>query len=103
MEAKDFRNRVIKEGAYVKYLGTSTSGIANEICEKRGKTWVKIDKTGLYYLSELLILIDGCENPSERKSKEKNLDNILKPSKNYKRATSTEISDHTDGPGYGGG
>jgi hypothetical protein len=103
MEPKDIRNRVIKEGGHVKYLGTNTTGVVEDICFKGEKTWIKIDKTGLYYLSEYLMVVEPLEDHLKIKNSKKDIINLLKPSKNFKNATSTEISDHNDGPGYGGG
>ena len=99
MEAKDFRQRIIKLGSNVKYLGTRTTGRVQQITVKGEHAWIKMDSTGLFYRSDYLILIDG-DMDLNKKSKE------LTPGekvKKLKRISPTEISDHGDGPGYGGG
>jgi hypothetical protein len=99
MEAKDFRQRIIKEGSYIKYLGTRTTGRVQQIKMKGDHAWIKMDSTGLFYRSDYLILMDEDLDL-------KNNDRELNPHekiKKIKRILPTEISDHGDGPGYGGG
>ncbi|MEN6330001.1 MAG: DUF2098 family protein [Methanobacteriaceae archaeon] len=98
MEVKDFRQQVIKKGSYVKYLGTRTTGKVQQIRLEGEHAWIKIDSTSLYYRSDYLLLIEA----------DLNLKTIKEPTphekiKKIKKILSTEISDHGDGPGYGGG
>jgi len=98
MEAKDFRERTIKNGSTVKYMGTSTRGKVQDIKVRNDKTWIKIDSTGLYYRSDyLLVIYDeiNLKSPRDEKPHEK--------IKKLKKIAPTQISDHGDGPGYGGG
>jgi hypothetical protein len=98
MEAKDFRQRIIKKGSQVKYLGTRTTGRVQQIRVEGEHVWIKIDTTGLFYRSDYLLLVEG--ESLEKCAKE--LDPHEKIRK-LKRIAPTEISDHGDGPGYGGG
>jgi hypothetical protein len=98
MEAKDFRQRIIKKGSQVKYLGTRTTGRVEQIRLEGEHAWIKMDSTGLLYRSDYLLLIDGeglekCAQEVDPHEKVRKL----------KRIAPTEISDHGDGPGYGGG
>ncbi len=49
------------KGDIVKYTPTSTVGKVLDIKEQDGKVWVKLDKTGLYYLIETLVPADASE------------------------------------------
>lgn len=55
MEAKDFRQRTIKKGSIVKYLGTLTTGRVQQIRAEGEHAWIKMDSTGLFYRSDYLI------------------------------------------------
>jgi hypothetical protein len=99
MEAKDFRQRIIKEGARVKYLGTRTTGRVQQIMVEGEHVWIKMDSTGLFYRSDYLLLVDGDLDLKKNNRKLNAQEKIEK----LKRIAPTEISDHGDGPGYGGG
>lgn len=98
MEAKDFRQQIIKLGSNVKYLGTRTTGRVQQITVKGEHAWIKMDSTGLFYRSDYLILMD--EELDLKISKKLNPHEKIKK---IKRILATEISNHGDGPGYGGG
>lgn len=98
MEAKDFRQQIIKLGSNVKYLGTRTTGRVQQITVKGEHAWIKMDSTGLFYRSDYLILMD--EKLDLKISKKLNPHEKIKK---IKRILPTEISNHGDGPGYGGG
>jgi hypothetical protein len=102
MEIWDVRNKMITKGAMVRYVGTHTRGKVDRIRIKNGVHWMRIDSTGLYYRAEYLEVIDWVENKKELKS-HREVNRNIALSKGLKRATSTQISDHPDGPGYGGG
>ncbi len=101
MEAKDCRNRIIKIGSAVRYIGTCTMGSAEEIHVRKCETWIKLNSTGLFYRSDYLELVDQL--PFKEKRVEKNLKEKILQSRGVKKSAATQISDHTDGPGYGGG
>ncbi|MEG3223974.1 MAG: hypothetical protein BME94_00230 [Methanobacteriales archaeon Met13] len=98
MEAKDFRQRIIKMGSQVKYLATSTTGTVQDIQVEGENTWIKIDSTGLYYRSDYLLVVEGTVLKKVRKEQKPH-----EKIKKLKKITPTEISNHGDGPGYGGG
>jgi hypothetical protein len=102
MVARDYRNRIIEQGAFVQYVGTKTRGIVDKISTKNSETWIRINSTGLFYRSDYLVLLDPEEQPI-KKSKTITIKDKIIHSKNYRKIAPTEISDHTDGPGYGGG
>ncbi|MDO5835156.1 MAG: DUF2098 family protein [Methanobacterium sp.] len=105
MEAKDCRNRIIKIGSTVRYIGTRTVGVAAEIQVHQLLTWIKLDSSGLLYRSDYLELVDNL--PLKRKLVAKNHNESYKErifsSRMFNKPAATQISDHTDGPGYGGG
>ncbi|MDI6643921.1 MAG: DUF2098 family protein [Methanobacteriaceae archaeon] len=102
MNVLDIRNKKIKVGSKVKYLGTNTHGTVEEICLKNNVYWVMIDSTNLYYLPNHLEVINY-----KKKDKSSFYSNNLKQNllriKSIKKSMDTQISDHGDGPGYGGG
>lgn len=99
MEAKDLRQRSIKKGARVKYLGTRTTGRVQQIMVEGEHVWIKMDSTGLLYRSDYLLLVDSDLDLKKNDRKLNTQEKIEK----LKRIAPTEISDHGDGPGYGGG
>lgn len=105
MDILDINGRKIIKGTTLKYLRTRTIGKAEDIRFDCGEAWIRLDSTGLYYLSEYLRVIEPLEKIKKRKKstpKEKFILNISK-SKKQNKSTSNVISDYPDGPGYGGG
>ena len=51
----------MQTGDIVKYLPTSTVGKVVATKEMDGKVWVKLDKTGLYYVADTLVPADESE------------------------------------------
>lgn len=51
----------MKVGDLLKYTPTATVGKVTDIRERDGKTWVRLDFTDLYYVSDLLIPADPSE------------------------------------------
>jgi hypothetical protein len=100
MIARDYRNRIIEHGAFVQYVGTRTRGVVDKISTKNSKTWIRIDSTGLFYRS--LVLLDPEEQPL-KKTETTSIREKVMHSKKIRKIAPTEISDHNDGPGYGGG
>ncbi|MGC9517954.1 MAG: DUF2098 family protein [Methanomicrobiales archaeon] len=103
MDVLDIRNKKIQLGSQVKYVGTNAHGIVEDICIKKGVPWVLIDSTNLYYLSNYLEVVNYDVKVKSRYSSKKDFKKNLLKRKIIKDAFSTEISDHGDGPGYGGG
>ncbi|NYB52017.1 MAG: DUF2098 family protein [Methanobacteriaceae archaeon] len=102
MDAKDLREKIIEKGSIVRYIGTNTIGKADKILEKDSQIWIRIDSSGLFYRSDYLELLKEEELP-QKKSFQKSIKEKVLISKNLKRVAPTQISDHGDGPGYGGG
>ena len=74
------------KGDVVKYSPTSTVGKIVDIKEEDGKTWIKLDTSGLYYVASTIQPADPSEYKTtsfkERKFKEygnkKNIDDLEK-------------------------
>ena len=86
----------------MQYVGTRTRGVVDKISTKNSKTWIRIDSTGLFYRSDYLVLLDPEEQPMEKTEIKSIRDKVIH-SKKIRKISPTEISDHNDGPGYGGG
>lgn len=99
MEVKDFRQRTIKKGAQVKYLGTRTTGKVQQIRLQGEHAWIQMDSTGLFYRSDYILVIEGDLNLKKNREEHNPHEKVRK----LKKILPTEISDHGDGPGYGGG
>ena len=98
MEVLDIYGRQICRNMQVKYVRTHTTGNVNDILVKDDVAWIKLDSNGLYYRSDYIEVIENIEvyiKPDKKKKR-------LKSGK-FGVANPTVISDHADGPGYGGG
>ncbi|MGL4670040.1 MAG: DUF2098 domain-containing protein [Methanobacteriaceae archaeon] len=62
MESLDARGKSIELGAYVRYTGTGTSGIVEDIKFKDQKTWIKLENNDLLYLSDYLEIVSKSES-----------------------------------------
>ena len=51
----------MEKGDIVKYTPTSTVGKVTDTKEMDGKVWVKLDRTGLYYVADALVPADASE------------------------------------------
>lgn len=51
----------MEKGDVAKYLPTSTVGRVEDVMERDGRVWVKLDRTGLYYAAETLTPADPKE------------------------------------------
>ncbi|WP_299522649.1 DUF2098 domain-containing protein [uncultured Methanobrevibacter sp.] len=67
----DARNKEITLGSHVRYVDTGTIGKVSDIKEESNISWVKIDKTNLWYLADKLELL----NDEDLKSKNLSDDN----------------------------
>jgi hypothetical protein len=100
----DCHGKPLSVGNEVLYLGTHTFGRIEEISITDGVNWVKIDTTGLYYRSEYLELIKSPKSTNQKAiSKNEPIIQKIIRSKQTKHTQEAKISDHPDGPGYGGG
>jgi len=102
MNVLDIRNKKIRVGSKVKYVGTNTHGTVEKICLKNSVYWVLLDSTKLYYLPNHLEVINYNKKVKDSFSSKDLKKNLLRI-KSVKNSIATEISDHGDGPGYGGG
>lgn len=105
MELFDFKGRKITKGTTLKYLRTSTTGIAEDIRFDCGEAWIRLDSTGLYYHSEYLRVVKPVKEINKRNNSptpHKLVHQIFKSKKKLKESPNM-ISDYPDGPGYGGG
>ncbi|MCK9323001.1 MAG: DUF2098 family protein [Candidatus Methanomethylophilaceae archaeon] len=63
------------EGDVLKYMPTLTVGKVTDIRDKGGKTWVKLDRTNLYYDVSFLQSVDESEyKASSFKERERSID-----------------------------
>ena len=53
--------KAMEKGDVAKYLPTSTVGRVEDVMERDGRVWVKLDRTGLYYAAETLTPADPKE------------------------------------------
>jgi Uncharacterized protein conserved in archaea len=98
MEVLDIHGKPIYRKMQVKYVRTHTTGNVSDILVKKDVAWIKLDSNGLYYRSDYIEVIENIEvyiNPNKEKKR-------LKSGK-FGVSNPTVISDHADGPGYGGG
>ena len=54
----DARDKELAIGNHVRYVDTGTIGEVVDVKTENGIDWVKIDKTGLWYRSKLVELLD---------------------------------------------
>ncbi len=82
-------------GDFAKYLPTSTVGKITEVKEADGRTWVRLDYTGLYYDSEYLTPASESEySPISYKEREKKFEGRMQSVEEAaKTAREVDISD----------
>ncbi len=96
MEILDINGKQIHNDLQVKYIRTHTTGNVIDILVKEDTVWIKLDSSGLYYRSDYIEIIEKAYiKPDKKKNK-------LSSGK-FDVANPAMISDHADGPGYGGG
>lgn len=98
MEIKDINGKQICSGLHVKYIRTHTTGKVNDILVKEDTVWIKLDSSGLYYRADYIEVIENNDAYIKLDKKKKR----VKPGK-FGVTNPAVISDHADGPGYGGG
>jgi len=104
MEMLDFKNQKIMVGSTVRYVGTHTEGKVNKICKRNGFFWVGMESTELYYRADHVEVVEPKKVTYKQSISEiENIKDKVAKLKFYKVVVNTEISEHGDGPGYGGG
>ncbi|WP_292462014.1 DUF2098 domain-containing protein [Methanolobus sp.] len=73
LEALDINGNPLMVGAAVRYLNTGTTGRVLDIKKDDEGIWAQIDTTGLYYIVDVLLIIDPGEL-KEKKEAEKGMD-----------------------------
>ena len=74
MVVLDARDKPINIGFQVRYVNTGTIGEVIELKLEDDIGWVKLDKTGLWYVSNLLEVLDEKDLKEIRKLGEKEVD-----------------------------
>ena len=97
MEIRDINGKQICIGLQVKYIRTHTTGNVNDILVN-DNVWIKLDSSGLYYRADYIGVIKNNDAYIKLDKKKKR----VKPGK-FGITNPAVISDHADGPGYGGG
>ncbi len=97
MEILDINGKQICKDLQVKYIRTHTTGKVTDILVKEDTVWIKLDSSGLYYRIDYIEVIENNEIYIKPKTKKR-----LKSGK-FGVTNPAVISDHADGPGYGGG
>ncbi len=87
----------------VRYIGTLTVGKVDKIYYDNCQSWIRMDSSGLLYRSDYLEVLAEDEIPPIKHVVKKSIKEKLLCSKGLKKVAPTQISDHNDGPGYGGG
>lgn len=79
----------------MKYVPTSTVGKVTEVRERDGKTWIRLDFTGLFYDQTCLEPTDESEyTPVAYKDREKKFEGRMQSIKDIEDATrEVDISD----------
>jgi len=99
METFVLNGKQISPGLMVKYTRTHTVGRIEEIKSENDAVWIKIDKSGLYYRSEYIEVVEGKDAYISREKPKR----IKNKSEKFDIEIPVEISDTTNGPGVGGG
>lgn len=79
MVVVDARDKPINIGYYVRYVNTGTIGEVTELKLVDDVGWVRLDKTGLWYVSNLLEVLDEKDLKEKRtygENKEIDIDTI---------------------------
>ncbi|RBQ24472.1 hypothetical protein ALNOE001_01190 [Candidatus Methanobinarius endosymbioticus] len=90
MEIKDAREKTIEIGSYIRYTGTGTTGKVVDLkTDEDEDQWVKIDDPNLWYLNEVVELID------EKDAKNKEFDDHKKFNVDDLKDIENELEDAT--------
>lgn len=79
----DARDKEIIIGTQVRYTDTGTIGEVTEIKEEDGTSWVKLDKTNMWYVSNFVEVLDEKDikettTKNEENDKEIDIDDLKK-------------------------
>lgn len=80
----DAREKEINVGNQVRYTETGTIGEVLEIKEENNTSWVKIDKTGMWYVSDLVEVLDEKDMKETTSYKENTKDVDIEDIKKFK-------------------
>ena len=94
-ELQSSRDDRVKVGDIAKYVPTSTVGKVTEVREREGKTWIRLDYTGLYYDLDHLEPTDESEyTPVAYKEREKRFEGRMQSVKDVEdTAREVDISE----------
>ena len=89
------RDDRVKVGDIAKYVPTSTVGKVTEVMERDGKTWIKLDFTGLFYdLAHLEPAPESEYSPVAYKDREKRFEGKMQSVKDVEdTAREVDISE----------
>jgi len=94
IEAFDLAGSPLKVGNMVLYNATGTRGTVTELMSDKEGTWAFVDKTNLYYKTEVLKKIERSEE-KERIEKHFTLDEVNQALEKQKEFVPTEM-DHSN-------
>ncbi len=94
IEAFDSAGSQVKVGSTVVYGATGTRGIVTELMSDEEGTWALVDRTNLYYKTEVLSTVDKFED-TELGEKKFTLDEVNQALEKQKEFVPTEM-DHSN-------
>ncbi|VVB84954.1 Uncharacterised protein [uncultured archaeon] len=94
LEAFDMAGSPVKVGSNVLYIATGTRGTVTEIMSDEDGTWALVDKTNLYYKTEVLKTIKRTDE-KELTEKQFTLDEVNQVLEKQKEFVPTEM-DHSN-------
>ncbi len=94
IEAFDLAGSPVKIGSNVLYSPTGTRGTVIELLSDEDGTWALVDKTNLYYKTEVLKTIERTED-KELSEKQFTLDEVNQALEKQKEFVPTEM-DHSN-------
>ncbi len=97
MESLDSCGKPVEKGSYVIYNGTGTIGKVVDIKSEDSGSWIKVDKTDLWYKSQFIQAINKSEEAKigSKRRKEDAMDKVKKMKKTIGEDVdmSTELCD----------
>ncbi len=94
IEAFDSTGNQVEVGSTVVYSATGTRGIVTELMSDEEGTWALVDRTNLYYKTDVLISVDKIED-KELGEKKFTLDEVNQALEKQKEFVPTEM-DHSN-------